>query len=140
VVTYEDNLKEHLLIDLHELLVPLLDISSLFARVGVVIGSGWGIVLVMLAPLNDLLENRLVDLGEARCKKFFMAGQKRDRSAYIWDGDGLGHGSLSEILHHVLNTHGALSDVAIYCSESVYAIFAWWWRLPYRQRPQHHRC
>jgi hypothetical protein len=67
VVTYEDNLKEHLLIDLHELLVPLLDISSLFARVGVVIGSGWGIVLVMLAPLNDLLENRLVDLGEARC-------------------------------------------------------------------------
>jgi hypothetical protein len=66
VVTYEDNLKEHLLIDLHELLVPLLDISRLLAGVGVVIGSGWGIVLVMLAPLNDLLENRLIDLEEAR--------------------------------------------------------------------------
>lgn len=66
MVTYEDNLKEHLLIDLHELLVPLLDISRLLAGVGVVIGSGWGIVLVMLAPLNDLLENRLIDLEEAR--------------------------------------------------------------------------
>ena len=66
MVTYEDDLKEHLLIDLHELLVPLLDISRLLAGVGVVIGSGWGIVLVMLAPLNDLLENRLIDLEEAR--------------------------------------------------------------------------
>jgi hypothetical protein len=66
-VTHKDNLEQHLLIDLHEFLVPLLDISGLLAGIGVVISGGRGIVLVMLAPLNNLLENRLIDLEEARC-------------------------------------------------------------------------
>lgn len=67
LVTYEDDLEQHLLIDLHKLLVPLLNISGLLPRIGVIIGSGRRIVLVMLAPFNDLLEDRLIDLCTAEC-------------------------------------------------------------------------
>jgi len=91
IVGSKDDLEEHFLVDLHELLVPLLDVGSLLAGVGVIISGRWGIVLVMFAPLNDLLQDRLVDIG---------------------NGNGLCHCSLSEILHHVLDEHGALSDVA----------------------------
>jgi len=92
VVGSENNLEEHLLIDLHEPLLPLLDIGSLLAGVGVVISGSRGIVLVMLAPFNDLLKNGLIDIGNR---------------------NGLGHGSLSEILHHVFDEHGALGNLAI---------------------------
>ena len=60
---YKDDLEQHLLVDLHELLVPLLNIGGLLARVGIIIGSSNGVALVMLAPLNDLAENCFVDLG-----------------------------------------------------------------------------
>jgi hypothetical protein len=61
--THEDDLEEHLLINLHELLVPLLDVGSLLAGIGVIILGGGGVIAVMLAPLDDLLENLLIDLG-----------------------------------------------------------------------------
>lgn len=32
-ITYQDDLEEHLLIDLHELLVPLIDVGGFLARV-----------------------------------------------------------------------------------------------------------
>jgi hypothetical protein len=35
----------------------------------------------------------------------------------------LGHRGLSEILHHVLDEHGALGDIAFCCSESVYPFY-----------------
>jgi hypothetical protein len=54
---YQDNLEQHLLVDLHEFLVPLLDVGGLLSGVGIIIGSRWGVVLVMLAPFNDLLED-----------------------------------------------------------------------------------
>ena len=60
--THKDDLEEHLLIDLHELLVPLLNIGGLLAGIGVVIVGSWGVVLMMLAPLNDLLQDGLIDL------------------------------------------------------------------------------
>jgi hypothetical protein len=60
--TYEDDLEEHLLVDLHELLIPLIDIRSLAAVVIVVTGGG-GIVLVVLTPFNDLLQDGLVHLS-----------------------------------------------------------------------------
>jgi hypothetical protein len=60
--TYKNDLKEHLLIHLHELLVPFLDIGGLLAGVGIVINSGRRVVLVMFAPLNNFLQNRLIDL------------------------------------------------------------------------------
>jgi hypothetical protein len=59
---YQDNLKEHLLINLHKLLVPLLNVCSLLAGVGVIIGCCWRVVLVMLTPLDDLFKDRLIDL------------------------------------------------------------------------------
>jgi hypothetical protein len=60
-VTHQNDLEKHLLINLHELLVPLFDIASLAAVVVLVTGGG-GVVLVVLAPLDDLAEDGLVDL------------------------------------------------------------------------------
>ena len=64
VVGGEDDLEEHLLVDLHELLVPLFDVGGLLARVGVVILGGRRVVLVLGAPLEDLLEDVLGNLCE----------------------------------------------------------------------------
>ena len=62
MTTDEDDLKEHLLIDLHKLLVPFIDIRSLLARVRVVIAGFFGVRLVLRAPLDDFLEHCLVHL------------------------------------------------------------------------------
>ena len=51
------------MVNLHEFLVPFLDVSGLLARVGIIVLGGLGIVLVVLAPFDDLLQDRLVDLG-----------------------------------------------------------------------------
>jgi hypothetical protein len=60
--TYEDDLEEHLLVDLHELLVPLINVGRLLTRVRVVVLGGWGVVLVVVAPLENLLHDGLIDL------------------------------------------------------------------------------
>ena len=60
-ITYENDLEQHLLVNLHELLIPLVDVGGL-AAVVIIVGSGNGVVLVVLAPLNNLLKNGLVDL------------------------------------------------------------------------------
>lgn len=62
VVGSEDNLEKHFLVDLHELLVPVLDVGGLLARVGIVVLGWGGVVLVVLAPLENLAEDRLADL------------------------------------------------------------------------------
>lgn len=59
--TYQDYLKEHFLIDLHELLVPLVDVGCLAAGVVVVTGAG-RVVPVVGAPLDHLAQNRLIYL------------------------------------------------------------------------------
>ena len=61
-VAYEDNLEQHFLVDLHELLVPLLNVGGLLAGVGIVVLGGSGVVLVLRAPLEDLLEDVLGNL------------------------------------------------------------------------------
>ena len=62
VVCGEADLEEHLLVDLNELLVPLFGVDGLLAGVGVVVlGRSW-VVLVLGAPLEDLLENEYGDL------------------------------------------------------------------------------
>jgi hypothetical protein len=38
--TYEDDLEEHLLVNLHKLLVPLLDVGRALAGVGLLIVGG----------------------------------------------------------------------------------------------------
>jgi len=60
--TNQDNLKEHLLIDLHELLVPLINVGCLLAVVGILLLGDCGVVLVMFAPFEDLLQDHLADL------------------------------------------------------------------------------
>lgn len=62
MITYKDDLEEHLLVHLHELLVPLLDISCLLAGIGLVVGGSDGVVAVVLAPLNNLSQDCFVDL------------------------------------------------------------------------------
>jgi len=62
VVGSQDNLEEHLLVNLHEFLVPLLNVGSLLTRVGVVVLGRRRVVLVLRAPLEDLLEHVLGDL------------------------------------------------------------------------------
>lgn len=59
--TYQDDLKQHFLIDLHELLVPLVNLRRLATRLILIAGRG-GIVLVMVAPFDDFTQNSLVDL------------------------------------------------------------------------------
>lgn len=70
--TYQDDLEEHLLVDLHELLIPLLDIGRPLARVRLVVVGSRRVALVVLAPLDDLLQNGFVDLddgvSEMRCR------------------------------------------------------------------------
>jgi hypothetical protein len=66
VVCGKDNFEQHLLVNLHEFLVPLFDVCGLLAGVGIVILSRRGVVLVLRAPLKNLLEDVLRDL-EAGC-------------------------------------------------------------------------
>ena len=62
-MTYEDDLEEHLLVDLHKLLIPLFDIGGLLARVGVIVLGCGRILAVLIAPLENLLHYGLVYLG-----------------------------------------------------------------------------
>jgi hypothetical protein len=62
-IPYQNDLKEHLLVHLHELLVPFFNLGGSLARVRIIVLCLDGISAVMLAPLNDLTEDRLVDLG-----------------------------------------------------------------------------
>ena len=62
VVCGEDDLEQHLLVHLHELLVPVLDVGGLLAGIGVIVLGWGGVVLVVLAPLENLAKNGLGDL------------------------------------------------------------------------------
>ena len=61
--TYKYNLKQHLLVYLHKLLIPLINVCGLLPRVGIVIVGCLRIGLVVLAPLNNLVQHGLVDLA-----------------------------------------------------------------------------
>lgn len=60
--TYQNDLEEHFLVDLHELLVPLVDVCGFLPTVGVIIGLRRRVALVVLAPLNNLFEDRFIHL------------------------------------------------------------------------------
>jgi hypothetical protein len=88
---------------------------------------------LMLAPLDNLFKNRLVDLWEKVCVNYAMRrdafaderwGKRREGSqgkvtTYVGNGNRSVEGSISEILKHVLNQERALGNEAI-CGESVY--------------------
>ena len=61
-VAYQNDLEKHFLVNLHELLVPLLYVGSLLAGIGIIIGSRRRVALVVLAPFDYFLQNSLVNL------------------------------------------------------------------------------
>jgi hypothetical protein len=91
VVGGQNDLKEHLLVHLHKLLVPLLNLCCSLARVGVIVLRLDGVSTVVLAPLNDLAEDRLVD---------------------ILYGDSIigPDGSIANVLQQVLDQHRSLGN------------------------------
>lgn len=97
--TYEDDLEQHLLIDLHEFLVPFINIGCLLTGVGIVFGSSRRIGTVVSAPLNDFTEDGLVDV--------------RNWNVFLKSG-------VSDVFHHILDQDRALSNVAG-CTKSVQA-------------------
>ena len=54
ILTYKDDFEKHFLVDLHEFLIPFIDICGLFAGVGIILSGCRRIALVMSAPFNDL--------------------------------------------------------------------------------------
>lgn len=63
--TYQDDLEQHLLVNLHELLIPLIDVGSLLSGVGIIVGGRRGIGTMVGAPFNDLIQNCLIDLPKS---------------------------------------------------------------------------
>ena len=120
VQTYEDNLKQHLLVDLHELLIPLINVGCLFAGIGIVIVCGDWIVSVMLAPLDNLSKNRFVDLW-IQTKIVSMTvrvlwqrtGCRRCKCAYVWNWHWNTQRSITKILHHVLDEDRSVGDIFV---------------------------
>jgi hypothetical protein len=62
IVGGKDDFKKHFLIDLHEFLVPLINICSFLTGVRVIFVCLRRVSAVMFTPLEDLLEDGLVDL------------------------------------------------------------------------------
>jgi len=61
-MTYQDDFEQHFLIDLHKFLVPVFNVSCLFAAIGVVVGGSGRVVLVVFTPFKNLFENNFADL------------------------------------------------------------------------------
>ena len=59
---YKNDLKEHLLINLHEFLIPFINIGSLSPGISVIVAGARRIALVVFAPLDHFLEDRLIHL------------------------------------------------------------------------------
>jgi len=90
VICCKDDFKEHFLINLHELLVPLFDVGCLFSRVGIILVASWGIRLMVVTPFDHLLEDSFINVG---------------------DWNRLGKGLFAKIAHDVLDQDGSLSNL-----------------------------
>ena len=55
-MNYKDDFKQHLLIDLHELLVPVIDVGGFFISRLILLFFNW-IVFVMISPFKNLHVN-----------------------------------------------------------------------------------
>lgn len=107
-MTYQDDLEKHLLVDLHELLVPLVDVGGLAAGVVVVTGAG-RVALVVGAPFDHLAQNCLVDLHHRN--QYY-----RNRRQGIWKthvGNGDSFVRLAQVFEHVLDEDGTLRNIAL---------------------------
>lgn len=90
VVSGEDDLEEHLLINGDELLVPLANISCPFSRVILVrirVGSGQRLALVVLAIFEDLLDDQIkLKMGRIEQNRFIHLLQNTRRDVGKRDG------------------------------------------------------
>ena len=55
-MNYKDDFKQHLLIDLHELLIPVVDVGGFFISGLILLFFNW-IVFVMISPFKNLHVN-----------------------------------------------------------------------------------
>jgi uncharacterized membrane-anchored protein len=93
-------------------LIPLLDISGLLAGVGIIVLRLERVVTVVVAPLNHLAKNGLVDLNND------MSDVKRssiDGSTYVGDRNRVFSidALVTNVFQHVLDQHGSFGNNAI---------------------------
>lgn len=95
---------------MHELLVPFIDIRRFLAAIGIIVGLGRGVALVMLAPLDNLLQNVFVDLRgrvlTENCTRMTAMGLAAG-TAYVRNRDSLG--DFTNILKHILDQNRTFS-------------------------------
>ena len=108
--TYQDDLEQHFLVHLHKLLVPLFDVGSLLARIGVIIVCRRGVTLVVDAPFDYFVEDCFVDLQWYVSLLWRLDEGLR---TCVGNGNGLGHSLFAYVLHHILDEHGALGNITI---------------------------
>lgn len=63
IVRRQDDLEEHLLVHLHELLIPLVDLGRLLASIVVVVTRRRRVMAVVVAPLDDFAQDGFRDLS-----------------------------------------------------------------------------
>jgi hypothetical protein len=107
--TYQDDLEQHLLINLHELLVPLVDIGGLATGIIVVMGAR-RVVLMVVAPLNNLVQDRRIDLFES-CQSFLFA-LKETQATNVGNRNSLAR--VPKVFEHVLDQNRPLSNIPIW--------------------------
>jgi hypothetical protein len=83
-IAYENDLEEHFLVHLHELLVPLLDVGRLLPGIGIVILCLRRIIAVMFAPLDDFPEDGLVHRAAGH-EHFFKHNTIHQNSRWEWE-------------------------------------------------------
>ena len=71
---YKDDLKQHFLVHLQEFLVPLVNVGGFPSRVRLIIGRGWRVGAMMIAPFDDFEQHGLVDLQSTMSITFIPAG------------------------------------------------------------------
>ena len=108
--TYQDDLEQHFLVHLHKLLVPLFNVGSFLARIGIIIVCRRGITLVVNTPLDYFIEDCFVDL---QCHVSLPWRLDEGLRTCVGNGNGLGHSLFAYVLHHILDEHRALGNITI---------------------------
>jgi len=106
-MTYQDDLEKHLLVNLHEFLIPLVDVGGLAAGVVLVTGAG-RVALVVGAPFDHLAQNCLVDLHHGNQ---YYRNRRGIWKTHVGNGDSFVR--LAQVFEHVLDEDGTLCNIAL---------------------------
>jgi len=107
-MTYQDDLEKHLLVDLHELLIPLVDVRGLAAGVVIVTSAG-RVAFVVGAPFNHLAQNCLVDLHHGN--QYYRNCRRGIWKTHV--GNGNSFVRLAQVFEHVLDEDRTLRNIAL---------------------------